>query len=74
MQDSSTESQTGSTPTERRLEMFNPIAFIRELLLVVAGVLILVATAAFVSIPYSLDHYPLTAAQLGTPSQHYHLS
>lgn len=54
--------------------MLKSIPFVRELLLVIAGVLILVATAAFVSIPYSLDRYPLTAAQLGTPIQNYHLS
>lgn len=54
--------------------MFKLIPFVRELALVIAGVLILVATAAFVAIPYSIEHYPLTITQLGTPSQNYHLS
>jgi hypothetical protein len=74
MRDSSTESQTGITLTKRRTEMLTRIPFVRELLLVIAGVLILVATTAFVAIPYTLERYPLTTAQLGTPVQNYHLT
>jgi hypothetical protein len=54
--------------------MFRSNTFLAELASVIVGILILVATTAFVTIPYSVDHYPLTVAQLGTTTQGFHLS
>lgn len=54
--------------------MFRSNTFLAELTSVIAGVLILVATTAFIAIPYAVDHYPLTVAELGKTAPGFHLS
>jgi hypothetical protein len=54
--------------------MFRSNTFLAELASVIAGVLILVATTAFVAIPYTVDHFPLTVAELGNTARGFHLS
>jgi hypothetical protein len=54
--------------------MFRSNDFLAEMASLIVGVLLVVATTTFVTVPYSLDHYPLTVAELGTTAQHYHLS
>ena len=49
-------------------------AFARTFFLSIVGLLILMGTFAFVVIPYTLDRYPLTVAELGAKNPNYHLS
>jgi hypothetical protein len=54
--------------------MFRSNPFIAELLSVIAGVMIVVATVAFLTIPYSLERHPGEAVSLAAKLPSYHLT
>jgi hypothetical protein len=48
--------------------------FIPELLSVIGGVMIVVATIAFITIPYSLERHPGAGTTLAANAQPFHLT
>lgn len=54
--------------------MFRSNPFVAELLSVIAGAMIVVATVAFLTIPYSLERHPGEAVSLAATPQIFHLT